>query len=132
MESLKVLIVEDDRMLCQVFEMFISSAGHKFVGFADDCETAIRLCEEQQPDVLLMDIHIKGKLNGIETNRILYEKFGIPTIFLSSDIELNTLRDAIFVNTYGFLIKPADKNLLALNIEFAYRKHKYMKDNNLL
>jgi two-component system, response regulator PdtaR len=127
MNPLKVLVVEDDRMLCQVFELFLKNSGYEFVGFAHDSTHALKLCVEKEPDVVLMDIHITGNFNGVETARMLGDRFHLPVIFVSST-ETISIQEAILENTYGFIRKPTDQQTLATHIEFAYRKHKYMKE----
>ena len=130
MSTKKILIVEDDKMLCTIFEMFISELGHEMLGIAQTGEEAIDLCKNNLPDVILMDIHLQGKIDGIQSARVIQEKFNIPVIFISSDIEEETVHKAIFHNTYGFLVKPVYKTTLSTAIEFAYSKHKFDQEHH--
>ena len=131
MDKKKILIVEDDKMLSQVFEMFLNDLGYDVIGFYPDGNSAIAKCEEIRPDVILMDIHISGEKNGFDTAKIIHEKFDIPVLYLSSDNEAETIKSTIYTNIYGYLLKPTNKKTLNTSIEFAYQKHKYFKENRL-
>ena len=125
MESKKILIVEDDKMLCKIFEMFIRDTKHELIGFFKNGQDAIKKCKEIKPDVIIMDIHIEGEINGIETSKIIYEEFNIPIIYLTSDIERETIKSAINLSTYGFLVKPTNRIELGIAIQYAYYRHKF-------
>jgi response regulator of citrate/malate metabolism len=119
----KILIVEDDRMLCTIFNMFINELGYQLIGFSSDGDDALKKIDKEKPDVILMDIHLEGNLDGIQTTKIIQQKYDIPVIFVSSDLQENTLQSAILENTYGFLVKPIYKDSLGVTIEFAFSKH---------
>ena len=65
----KILIVEDDKMLCAIFEMFIMQLNYELIGISHTGKEAIEICKVNKPDVILMDIHLEGDLNGIETSK---------------------------------------------------------------
>lgn len=119
----RILIVEDDKMICSIFSMFIKELGHQMVGISSNGKDAIEKATETKPDIVLMDIHLQGDINGIETARIINDELNIPVIYISSDIEESTIKEAILSNTYGFLVKPIYKTTLGITIEFAYFKH---------
>ncbi len=121
----KILIVEDDKMLSTIFEMFVSDLGFELVGIAKSGKLAVEICKQKKVDVILMDVHINGEMDGIETSIIIGEKFNIPVIFISSDLSTDTIKRAIVKNTYGYLVKPIYKNNLKTTIEFAYEKHQF-------
>ena len=124
----RILVVEDDKMLCHLFEMFVKDLGYELIGVAHTSEDAFLKCEAETPDVILMDVHLKGETNGIEAAKIIHQKFDTPVIFITSDSEQNTVKEAIHTNTYGFLVKPIHKTSLGLVIELAYYKHRYDKE----
>ena len=126
----KILIVEDDKMICTIFEMFLKELGYELTGISQTGTSAIEMCEENEPDVVLMDIHLKGNTNGIDAAKSIYDKFNIPVVYVTSDIEQETIQKAIYKNTYGFLMKPIYQSSLRVAIEFAYAKHNYDKANN--
>ncbi len=125
MASKRILIVEDDKMLCTIFEMFIKQLGYELTGISQSAIEAINLCAIDPPDVVLMDIHLAGEMDGIEASKKIYELYDIPVIYVSSDIEEKTIKSAIYKNTYGFLMKPIYQSSLRVAIEFAEAKHRY-------
>ncbi len=126
----KILIVEDDKMLCTIFEMFIKQLGYELTGISHSGVDAINLCKITKPDVVLMDIHLLGEINGIEAAREIHRSFDVPVIYITSDIEEPTIKNAIYKNTYGFLMKPIYQSALRVAIEFAVAKHHYDKLND--
>ena len=118
-----VLVVEDDNMLCTIFEMFIKEIGYGHTATVPNGEEALEICRKEKPDIVLMDIHLDGSLNGIQTAKIMGEEMNIPVIYISGDYNTETVKDAVLPNTYGFLVKPIHKDILQLNIEFSYAKH---------
>ncbi len=123
MSNTKVLIVEDDGMLCTVFEMFLEELEYVHCGTVPSSEEALAVCETNKPDLVLMDIHLEGNLDGIELAKIILERYNIPIIYISGDSDVSTVKRAVLRNTYGFMTKPVYKNSLQLNIEFALLKH---------
>jgi two-component system, response regulator PdtaR len=126
----KILIVEDDKMLCTIFEMFIKQLGYEIIGISYTGTEAINLCTLQRPDIVLMDIHLDGEINGIDAAKNIHHNFDIPVVYVTSDIEEETIKKAIYKNTYGFLMKPVYHTTLKVAIEFALAKHAYDKENN--
>lgn len=127
MDQKKVLIVEDDRMLSAIFQMFIRDLGYELIGIVSEGEQAIQLCTTHHPDIILMDIHIRGEIDGIATATIIEQKFDIPIIYITGDFEQSTVASAILSNTYGFLVKPLYKSTLGVAIEFALNKYLFDK-----
>jgi CheY-like chemotaxis protein len=126
----RILIVEDDKMLCTIFEMFLKDLGYELAGISQTGTDAIKMCETNAPDVVLMDIHLKGNINGIDAAKKIYDSFNIPVVYVTSDIERETIQKAIYKNTYGFLMKPIYQSSLRVAIEFAYAKHIYDGSGN--
>lgn len=125
-----ILVVEDDSMLCTIFEMFIKELGYAHTATVANGEEALEVCRKQKPDLVLMDIHLSGELDGIETADIMGKEMDIPVIYISGDHDSETVEKAVLRNTYGFLIKPIHKETLQLNIEFGFAKHKLLKEQN--
>lgn len=121
----KILIVEDDSLISTIFRMFLKELGYDLIGIVEDGKEAIRLCEEKKPDIILMDVHLGGNLDGIQTTELIKAKFDIPVIFLSSDTEESTIQRVINIHSYGYLVKPIDKKELGISIELAFYKHQF-------
>ena len=126
MSKAKILIVEDDSMLCTVFEMFLDELGYGHCGTFKSGEEALEHISAEKPDLILMDIHLEGSIDGIDAANIILERFNIPIIYISGDSDVSTVNRAVLTNTYGFMTKPVYKNSLELNIEFAVTKHKLL------
>lgn len=128
MAAKKILIVEDDKMLCTIFKMFLDEQGYEIAGFALNSDSALDFCKNNKPDVILMDIHLQGQTDGIETAKLIEKSFDVPIVYISSDTEITTIQKSIIRNTYGFLVKPIYRVNLVLAIEFAYAKHQFDKN----
>ena len=105
-ETNKILIVEDDEIISQVIEWRLNKLGYKVSGKAATGQDAITLTEETSPDAILMDIALKGDMDGIETAKIIKEKFTIPIIFLTASSDDKTLSRVIPFQPAQYLLKP--------------------------
>ncbi|MFT3740248.1 MAG: response regulator [Breznakibacter sp.] len=120
----RVLVVEDDRFISTIFKMFLSELGHELVGRCETGSRAIELCHQLKPDVILMDIHLQGELDGIQTAEKLKTELDIPVIYISGDTSNLIIERAIVSNSYGYLVKPVNKKELGISIDLAYFKHR--------
>jgi len=120
----KVLIVEDDIFISAIFSFFLKDLGYEVAGRYQTGQKALECCATERPDVVLMDIHIEGEIDGIQTAERIQRDFDIPVIFISSDTSSTVVERAITSNSYGYLVKPVQKNELGITIELAYYKHK--------
>ena len=123
--NLNILIVEDQFLEADNLSIILKNAGHSVLGIAKSVDQAIGLLKKSDPDIALVDIVLRGDLNGIDLARIL-DKKNIPFIFLSANSNATTLEQAIATKPYGFLVKPfREKELLiALNIAvYRYQKN---------
>ncbi len=126
MPAKKILIVEDDQMLCTIFDMFVKEIGLEITGTVNSGEAAIKSCKKNLPDIILMDIHLDGNVNGIEAAKYICDRYFIPIIYISGNADIATVKSAILKNTYGFLTKPITREKLDIYIEFALIKHKLL------
>lgn len=120
----RVLIVEDDRFISTIFKMFLIELGHDLVGRCETGSQAIELCRTLHPDVVLMDIHLQGEMDGIQAAEKLRMEFDLPVIYISGDTSNTIIERAIVSNSYGYLVKPVNKKELGISIDLAYFKHK--------
>lgn len=127
----KILIVEDDSLISTIFRMFLKELGYDLLEIVADGKEAMRLCETLKPDIILMDVHLSGSMDGIQTTELIKSKFDIPVIFLSSDTEESTIQRVINIHSYGYLVKPIDKRELGISIELAFYKHKFDMDQKM-
>ncbi|MDR2927086.1 MAG: response regulator [Cytophagaceae bacterium] len=121
---LKILIVEDDKFISTILSFFAKSLGYELVGNTNTGLEALELTQKYAPDVVLMDIHLDGEIDGIQTAERIQLDFEIPVIFVSSDTSTGIVERAIVTNSYGYLVKPIQKGELGITIDLAYYKHK--------
>ncbi len=120
----RIFIVEDDKFITAIFTMFLRDLGHELVGKTSSGKEAVEMCKELHPDVVLMDIHLDGELDGIQTADLLRREVNIPVIYVSSDTSSPVIERAIVTNSYGYLVKPINKKELGISIDLAFYKHK--------
>jgi len=122
MTEIKVLIVEDEELVALDLYGYMLEAGFKVTGTAASSEECFELIEKDSPDIILMDINIQGKLDGIEVAKILNQTSKIPFIFLTANSDTLTVTRALPLNPHAFISKPFNKNDLKIAIELACQK----------
>lgn len=108
----KVLIVEDESIVALDIRNKMRRKGHEVVGIASNGQEAIGLAIRMQPDIILMDVGLKGDLDGIETVRQLRLKFDTPVIYLTAFADAATKYRAEATNPSAYLNKPFDEDVL--------------------
>ncbi len=126
----RIFVVEDDKFITAIFTMFLRDLGHELVGGTSSGKEAVEMCKELKPDVVLMDIHLDGELDGIQTAELLKREVNVPVIYVSSDTSSQVIERAIVTNSYGFLVKPINKKELGISIDLAFYKHKVDVEQN--
>ena len=122
MSGEKILIVEDDDIIARVEDWRLKNLGYTVCGRATNGSDAIELVANKKPDVVLMDINIKGEIDGIETARMIKKEFNIPVIYVTSHSDGATLVRAKETKPDGFILKPFEDNDLRIAIELALSK----------
>lgn len=101
-----LLIVEDEGVVALDLQTSLESLGYRVLGVCANADDAVRRAEADQPDLVLMDIHLDGDVPGTEAARVIRERFQIPSIFLTAYAEDDMLRNAEVSAPYGYLLKP--------------------------
>jgi PAS domain S-box-containing protein len=101
-----VMIVEDERVVAMDLQQTLAELGYDAFAIASSAEEAIARASERCPDVVLMDIRIKGKLDGIQTAEILKRQFGAPVVYLTAHADDATIARANEHEPHGYLLKP--------------------------
>lgn len=128
--SKRVMIVEDDPLLSIVEAKMIEKLGYNVVGKAKSGEETLEKFKELNPEVLVIDIQLAGKLNGIQTVEKLRELYSnIPVIFLSGDNSSSVLKKAKTVGYIDFLLKPVSSNELSGPLQKAVEKNEILSQN---
>jgi PAS domain S-box-containing protein len=123
MKSANILIVEDSFIVSFHLQSTLESEGYTVVGKCDSGEQALRVAESNPVDLVLMDIMLVGKLDGIETATILKEKFGIPVVYITALTDKKTIKRAKVTEPFGYLTKPFEDREIFTIIEMALYKH---------
>jgi PAS domain S-box-containing protein len=118
------MIVEDESIVALEIKDRIISLGYEVVNVVSSGEIAIIKAGESKPDLILMDIMIKGSMDGIETAKKIREKYDIPAIFLTAYSDEKTIQRAKISEPYGYLLKPLQERELRTTIEMALYKHR--------
>jgi CheY-like chemotaxis protein len=123
----KILLVEDEAVTYYETKKMLENWGYNLVGTATSGEMAIQMIGEYHPDLILMDIHLKGEMDGIDVAKKTLTWSNIPIIYISAHTEDKILQKAKKTEPYGFLIKPYGKNELKFAIEIALHRHQINK-----
>ena len=115
----KILIVEDEALVALDLRQALEEFGLEVVGMAASADEALAVVENTQPDLALMDINIRGTINGIQTARILHDPFGVPAVFLTSYGDDATMEKATRESPYGYLLKPFNPRELKATLKIA-------------
>jgi len=118
-----ILVVEDDATRSQSTQEFLTRSNYQIFGRATSGEQALELIGKDRPDLILMEIQLSGALDGIEAGKILWEKFKLPTIFLTAYADETTLKKAQLSHPYGYLIKPFEDLELKAAIDIALNRY---------
>ena len=121
----KIVIVEDEGLLAADLESRLKSAGYQVPGTADSGEPALQLIRESLPDLVLMDIRLKGDQDGIRVAEQVREELDIPVVYLTAYEDRATLERASRTQAYGYIKKPIVSASLRGSIEMAIAKHRY-------
>ncbi len=119
MKKTSILIVEDEAIIAMEIENQLQSLGYKVSSIVDTGERAIEKAEEDKPDLILMDIRIKGKMDGIDTAEEIRNKFGIPVIFSTAYLDEERIERAKVTMPFGYVLKPIQERDLKVTIEMA-------------
>ena len=122
MANPKVLVVEDDKVILSIEKWRLSKLGFEVCGSAATGAEAMECVAKMQPDIILMDITLKGEMDGIETAGQIKKNFNIPVIFVSSHTDEEILSRANAVNPDGFIKKPFDDDALRIAIELGLKR----------
>lgn len=133
MEEIKVLVVEDENIIALNIKNKLKKLGYTVPSIASSGEEAIKKADITFPDLILMDIMLKGDMDGVEAAEQIREKFDIPIIYLTAYSDDKILERAKLTEPYGYILKPFKENDLRTSIEIALHKHKMekkMKEKN--
>lgn len=124
MNKKQILIVEDERIVAGDIRQSLLRLGYAVPAIVSSGEEAIIKAEEIHPDLVMMDIVLKGKMDGIEAAAAIQSRFNIPVVYLTAHTDSNTLDRAKRTEPFGYIHKPFEERELFTTIEIAIIKHK--------
>ena len=123
-----ILIVEDDNIISEDIKRSLEKLGYRPIECVSSGEQAINRIKKTKPDLVLMDIVLRGRINGIEAATQVRLEFDIPVIFLSAYTDDITLKRAKKAKPYGYISKPYSDEELEKEIQSALKKYKKQKN----
>ena len=119
-----VLVVDDERVIAWDLREMINAMGFDCYAVASSSEQALGAAAKRTPDLVLMDIRLNGPVDGVDTARMLQEKYGVRVVFLSAHSHADTLERAQGIRVSGWLTKPIRASVLRKTLEDALSKSK--------
>lgn len=116
---IKILIVEDEGIIAEDMNQMLSDMGYEVLETAMDYEEALEILSTETPDLILLDVNLGGKKDGIDLAEVINEKYQVPFIFTTSFSDTQTLERAKHVSPVNYLVKPFKKEQLFTAIEMA-------------
>jgi two-component system, cell cycle sensor histidine kinase and response regulator CckA len=115
----RVAIVEDEYIVALDIKSFLERSGYVVAGMFASGEDLLDQFEERRPDLVLMDIKIRGRLDGVETARFVHDRFRTPVVLLTAFADDETIARAKITQPFGYIIKPFEERELKTAIEIA-------------
>ncbi|WP_295624132.1 EAL domain-containing protein [uncultured Nitrosomonas sp.] len=122
-EHLKILIIEDEKIVALDLKRRLSKLGYEITGMTTNGQEALALISQAPPNIILMDIHIQGNMDGIEVASIVQKTHSIPIIYLTAHSEEQTLIRAKATKPYGYLLKPFSDRELNIIIQVSIERY---------
>ncbi|NCT16626.1 MAG: DNA-binding response regulator [Flavobacteriaceae bacterium CG_4_8_14_3_um_filter_34_10] len=116
-QPVKILIVEDEMIIAANISLQLSALGYEVTGIIPRGEEALEHVKQNKPDIVLMDIQLKGELDGIDTARLMQQKQDIPIIYLTANADDTNFAKAKDTHPFAFISKPFKKLDLQRAIE---------------
>lgn len=121
--AINILIVEDELLIAKNLSHKLEKLGYQIADIVSSGADAIQRAGEIKPDLILMDIVIKGEIDGIETAAIIHQELDIPIIYTTAYADDETLQRAENSGSYGYLLKPFKEREIHATIKIALMKH---------
>ena len=118
----KILLVEDDMIIAADLSIQLTKMGYEVIGINTRAEDALKTIKDSRPDIILMDIVLSGKMNGIEAAIIILQEHQIPLIFLTSNTDDATFQRALTAKPYAFIAKPYQKSEIERTLKLTLQR----------
>jgi PAS domain S-box-containing protein len=120
----RILVVEDEKVVAADIEECVKGLGYDVVGTAASGSEALRLAANSHPDLVLMDIQLKGALDGVDVAAVLHQDLKVPVIYLTAHADPEILERAKKTAPAGYILKPFDERSMRTEIEIAFDRHR--------
>jgi len=124
MANARILVVEDEAIVAKDVQSRLEGLGYAVPAIASSGEEAIGKAAETQPDLVLMDVRLRGEMDGVEAAGQVRDRFNIPVIYVTAYADDATLQRAKITQPFGYILKPFETRELHTAIEMALYKHK--------
>ncbi|MBF0516186.1 MAG: diguanylate cyclase [Nitrospirae bacterium] len=124
MNKIRIMIVEDEMISSTYIQSILEQLGYIVTSVVMSADEAIKQTDQDRPELILMDIHIKGSMDGIDTAHEIRMRFDIPIVYLTAHADASTVERAKITEPFGYVIKPVEAKELKTSIEIALYKHK--------
>lgn len=125
----RIFIVEDEYDFAENIEVLLKNEGHIIIGIENNAETAFDLIMDSNPDIILMDVMLSGKIDGIELANRIRRKSNVPIIFITAYSDQNNLERISQVTYDSFLLKPFNRDVLIATVNLTIFKSTKEKGN---
>ncbi|WP_416671229.1 hybrid sensor histidine kinase/response regulator [Egbenema bharatensis] len=123
MPTARILVVEDEQLVADDLREILESLEYTVTDLVASGEVAIQQVELQLPDLILMDIHLAGELDGIQTAERIQTQFDVPIVYLTAYADRTTLSRVKDTYPFGYIVKPFNESMLSTTIEVALSRH---------
>ncbi len=120
----QILIVEDELIAAEDLRITLTNLGYEVSSMVSSGRKAIKMIEEKRPDLILMDIKLKGDIDGVEASKQIRSRFNIPIIYITALSDNDALQRAKITEPFGYIHKPIEEMELHTTIEMALYRHK--------
>jgi CheY-like chemotaxis protein len=127
MENLSIMIVEDEAIIAKNIKRSLTKNGFTVTSVVNSADQAIANAEKDKPDLVLMDIHLKGEKDGVYASEQIWKNFKIPIVFLTAHSDKETFNQAKTTLPFGYVTKPFNESQLCMAVEIAALKDKSFK-----
>ncbi len=124
MPKARIMVVEDEVLVCKDIASRLKQMDYEIVSTVGKGADAISQALETTPDLIMMDIHLRDDIDGIEAAETIHRRLDVPIIFCTAYSNDETLQRAKITAPYGYILKPFDNRELEINIEIALYKHR--------
>src|SRR5918994_1649620 len=119
-----IMVVEDEQIVAKNIEESLRLMGYDVLGTHATSADCLRQASERRPDLVLMDVQLEGEMDGIQTAKLLRNRYDLPVVFLTAYGDDDTLSRASEAEAYGYILKPFRASDLRAGVETAVSKHR--------